>query len=60
MAFVRLPDLAVSRSGQRYEHLRANDDGSGVLRYSSGKFSAEVTIGADGFVLDYPEIARRV
>ena len=60
MAWVRLPELTVSRSGQRYEHLRRNADGTAVVRFSSGAFSADLTVDADGFVVDYPGLARAV
>lgn len=60
MAWVLLPELVVVRSAQRYEHIRANADGGGVVRYSSGDFSAELTIDPDGFVQDYPKLGRQV
>jgi hypothetical protein len=59
-AWVRLPDLVVLRSGQRYEHLRRNPDGSAVVRYASGTFAADITVDGAGFVLDYPGVAHRV
>jgi hypothetical protein len=59
MAWMSVPDLAVVASSQRYEHLRVTDGGA-VVRFSSGSFTADLTIDADGFVVDYPELARRV
>jgi len=60
MAWVRLPDLVVQRSGHRYEHVRRSADGTAVLRFTSGTFSAEITLDRSGFVLDYPGVSRRV
>jgi hypothetical protein len=55
MAWVSLPDLAVYRSEQRYEHL-----GPGRVRYSSGDFVADLEVDGDGLVVTYPQLARRV
>jgi uncharacterized protein len=56
MAWVSLPDLTVTRSGQRYEHLRP-----GVVRFSDdGGFTADLELDADGLVLTYPRLAHRV
>jgi hypothetical protein len=55
MAWVSLPDLAVHRSRQRYEHLAP-----GRVRFSSGDFVADLELDADGFVVVYPGLARRV
>jgi hypothetical protein len=55
MRWVDVPSLEVTSSAQRYEPL-----GDGVVRFSSGTFSAEIRFDADGFVIDYPGIARRV
>jgi hypothetical protein len=56
MAWVSLPDLAVTRSGQRYEHLRP-----GLVRFSGDDgFTADLELDADGLVATYPRLARRV
>ena len=55
MAFVDVPSLDVSLSRQTYEPLERR-----VVRYRSGSFAADVRFDADGFVLDYPGLARRV
>jgi uncharacterized protein len=55
MAWVSLPDLNVTRSEQRYEHLRPR-----VVRFSSGDFAADLELDGDGLVVTYPELARRV
>jgi uncharacterized protein len=55
MAWVSLPDLAVHRSEQRYEHLEP-----GRVRFSDDSgFVAELELDADGVILLYPELARR-
>jgi len=55
MAFVRVPELAVERSAQRYVPLER-----GVVRYRSGTFTADIEFDADGFVVRYPGLAERV
>jgi uncharacterized protein len=57
MAWVSLPGLAVHRSPQRYEPLRP-----GVVRYVAldADFIADLELDADGLVLVYPRLARRV
>jgi len=55
MAWVDVPGLDVSLSDQRYIPL---DDG--VVRYRAGTFTADIRFDDDGFVVDYPGLARRV
>jgi hypothetical protein len=55
MQFVRVPELEVVSSEQRYEPL-----GDRVVRYSSGSFSTEIEFDADGFVTDYRGFLERV
>jgi hypothetical protein len=57
MAFVEVPSLQVFAHPQRYTHLRP-----GVVRYESmdGSFTAELELDEDGFVVNYPQLARRV
>lgn len=61
MAFITTPSLRVEASPQRYEHLRATEDGS-VVRYISrdGDFTAELELDSDGLLRFYPRLARRV
>lgn len=61
MAFVTTPSLRVEASPQRYEHVRATENGS-VVRYISrdGDFTAELELDADGLLELYPRLARRV
>jgi hypothetical protein len=58
MAWVSVPDLTVHRSLQRYEHVRTTPAGA-LIRFSSGDFTADLLVDADGFVVDYPQLARR-
>jgi hypothetical protein len=60
MAFIEVPSLAVVPSTQRYTHVRRLEDGSSVVRYRSGSFESDLTIDPDGFVIDYPQLGRRV
>jgi hypothetical protein len=55
MALVGVPDLAVSRSEQRYLPLE-----EGRVRFRSGTFSADIEFDRDGFVRFYPELAESV
>jgi hypothetical protein len=61
MAFIRTPTLRVEASPQRYEHVRASEDGS-VVRYISrdGDFTAELELDSEGLLRFYPRLARRV
>jgi hypothetical protein len=55
-AWVSLPDLTVTRSEQRYEHVRR-----GVVRFAdAGGFTAQLELDGDGLVVTYPRLARRV
>jgi hypothetical protein len=55
MAFVKVPELSVERSVQRYVPLERR-----VVRYRSGTFTADLEFDADGFVVRYPGLAERV
>lgn len=61
MAWVSVPDLGVQRSGQRYTFVR-REGAHSIVRYesSSRDFVAELTFDADGFVIAYPGIGRRI
>jgi uncharacterized protein len=60
MAWVSVPDLHVTRSDQRYTFLEADPAGGAFIRYESGSFRAAVRFDADGFVVDYPGLGRRL
>ncbi|MEX2237244.1 MAG: putative glycolipid-binding domain-containing protein [Dehalococcoidia bacterium] len=57
MAWVSVPDLKVHSAGQRYEHLAA-----GLVRFATaeGDFTADLRVDADGLLIDYPGLARRL
>ena len=55
MAWVDVPSLDVQRSEQRYEPLRP-----GLVRFTTGLFTADIEFDADGFVVRYPGLAERV
>jgi hypothetical protein len=59
MAWVSVPNLAVSPSRQRYTFVRREPRG-GVVRFEDldGTFAADITFDHRGMVLDYPGIAR--
>jgi hypothetical protein len=54
MALVGVPNLAVSKSEQRYLPLE-----DGTVRFRSGSFSADIEFDQDGFVRSYPGLAER-
>jgi hypothetical protein len=60
-AWVSVPDLGIRLDGQRYAFLRAGPDHR-VIRYEAtdGTFAADITVDADGIVIDYPGVARRL
>ena len=55
MALVSVPDLRFAPSEQRYEHVL-----SGVVRFFSGDFAADLVLDRDGLVVTYPDLAERV
>ena len=57
MAWVKVPDLSVHRSEQRYEPIDAR-----TVRYVGRhrSFVGELELDGDGFVVRYPELAERV
>ena len=59
--YVSVPDLAVMLDGQRYTCLERGTQG-GLYVYASldSAFRADLAVDADGLVLDYPELFRRV
>lgn len=54
VTWVLLPSLEVIESTQSY---RVLDPGS--VRFTSGSFTTEITLDADGYVVDYPGLAQR-
>ncbi|MET4058730.1 hypothetical protein ABIB35_000255 [Arthrobacter sp. UYP6] len=63
MAWVEMPSLRVLPSDQVYSQVSAFDEarGYGLVLYSSTSrgFTAELTVDADGAVIDYPGMALR-
>ncbi|AEV81314.1 hypothetical protein ACWT_0302 [Actinoplanes sp. SE50] len=55
VAWVLVPSLEVVQADQIYTPL-----GEGRIRFASETFSADLTVDDDGFVTDYPGLARRV
>jgi uncharacterized protein len=55
VAWVILPSLEVVQADQIYTPLR-----EGVVRYASETFSADLIVDDDGFVADYPGLAKRI
>ena len=64
MAWISVPDLAVHASPQRYTFLESTPEGGALIRFESvgpgEDFAADVRFDAEGFVVDYPGIARRL
>ena len=61
MAWVSVPDLVVARSEQRYIVSDAVADGEGALvGYASERFRTTIEVDADGLVVNYPGLGRRV
>jgi uncharacterized protein len=60
MAFIEVPGLRVVPSNQRYTHIRPGDPSGAVIKYRSGSFESDLVFDEDGFVLDYPQLGRRV
>jgi hypothetical protein len=61
MAWVAVPELAVSPSPQRYTFVRRDADVA-IVRFESldDDFTADITFDQHGLVVDYPGIARLV
>lgn len=57
MVFVSLPSLEVSRVAQSYRTVSLGEPT--VVGVSIESFETELTVDADGLVLDYPGLARR-
>jgi hypothetical protein len=61
MAWVSVPDLAVHASLQQYRFVRARGRVA-IVRYRSldSDFVADLSFDADGLVIDYPGLGRRI
>jgi hypothetical protein len=52
---VSVPDLTVEEAAQTYEPL-----GNGLVRFSSGSFTADLSFDEDGLVVLYEGLAERL
>ena len=64
MVFVALPSLEVCLVRQTYRTVSVGDSGpvgqgQAVVNFASESFQADLTVDADGLVLEYPGLARR-
>lgn len=61
MVWVDLPDLTVHLTRQRYRSVSVGSAGEpSTVGFSQDDFAAEITVDAEGMVLDYPGLARRL
>lgn len=62
MAWISVPGLEVTPAPQRYTALEPDPDGARRVRFESldSDFTAELTYDDEGFVVDYPGLARRI
>jgi len=61
MAFIEIPSLRVIPNRQRYTHVEAASDGQAArVRYRSGSFESVLSFDPEGFVIEYPQLGRRV
>ncbi|KAA2262186.1 putative glycolipid-binding domain-containing protein [Solihabitans fulvus] len=59
VVYVTLPDLSVRLLRQTYRTVSVGDQES-VVNYTRGSVTEDITVDADGLVLDYPGLSRRV
>jgi hypothetical protein len=59
MLWFLVPDLSVRAAEQRYTCLEKGATG-GLYRYQSGSFQADLRVDAEGIVIDYPDLWRRI
>jgi uncharacterized protein len=65
MVWVELPSLALHRSVQRYSYRGLDAAGNHVVHFEApdpdgGGFAEDIVFDADGIVVDYPGIAKRI
>lgn len=61
MVFVTLPELQVQLAEQHYRTVSTlDDDGSAVVAFSWGEFSANLVVDADAMVTTYPGVATQL
>jgi uncharacterized protein len=59
VVYVSLPELSVRLSQQTYTTVSIGEESS-VVNYRDENVSADLTVDSNGFVLDYPDLARRI
>jgi len=59
LAWVEVPTLRVIASEQAYTHLGL-EPGGARIRFTSGSYTSDLLMDADGLVIDYPTMAHRV
>lgn len=61
VAWVSVPDLALTVEPQRYEHVKRTAKGGAVVRFSTPEgFTSDLKLDPDGLVVRYPGLAERV
>lgn len=61
MVFVSVPTLEVTVVHQRYRTISTLDaDGRAVVEFGQDDYTVELTVDADGMVVDYPGLATRL
>jgi hypothetical protein len=60
MAWVSVPDLTVHQSLQQYNVGEPVHLGGALVGYASGRFRTTLEVDADGLVVNYPGLARRL
>jgi uncharacterized protein len=60
MAWISVPDLSVKRSEQRYAVSDPIDEGGALVGYSTPGFRTTIEVDADGLVVNYPGLGRRI
>ncbi|GGP36839.1 putative glycolipid-binding domain-containing protein [Saccharothrix coeruleofusca] len=56
---VSLPDLSVRLVRQSYRTVSVGEEHS-VVSFTSGEFQEDITVDAEGLVVDYPRVAQRI
>ncbi len=64
MVWISVPDLSLHASEQRYTYVESRGENEHVVRFEAigeqDGFKADVVFDAEGLVVDYPGIARRI
>ena len=62
VAYIRVSELLIGSERQRYGCLEAQEEDGGLYRFEAlpSGFTVELPVDADGLVIDYPGLFRRV